>query len=152
MRVNDRTIVLTGAGSGMGREVALELLRRGARVAAVDINEATLAETAALNNYVKPHVHDGDDFVVTDARHPVVERRTAQAGQPYPMAMTGLAGMAFLMEGSTVREGKYQAQLRRAVEWFLRRSQPRQTGQTQHQPHDCDTPAARHTCLPVRDL
>jgi len=48
----------------------------------------------------------------------------AQAGQPYPMAMTGLAGMAFLMEGSTLREGKYQGQIRRAVEWFLKRSQP----------------------------
>ena len=48
----------------------------------------------------------------------------AQAGQPYPMAMTGLAGMAFLMEGSTLREGKYQAQIRRAVDWFLKRSQP----------------------------
>jgi len=48
----------------------------------------------------------------------------AQSGQPYPMAMTGLAGMAFLMEGSTLRDGKYQAQIRKAVEWFLKRSQP----------------------------
>jgi hypothetical protein len=47
----------------------------------------------------------------------------AQAGQPYPMAMTGLAGMAFLMEGSTIREGKYQQQIRKAVDWFMRRSQ-----------------------------
>ena len=43
-----KVVVVTGAGSGMGREVALELLRRGARVAGVDINEATLGETAAL--------------------------------------------------------------------------------------------------------
>jgi NAD(P)-dependent dehydrogenase (short-subunit alcohol dehydrogenase family) len=43
-----KVVVVTGAGSGMGREVALELLRRGARVAAVDINEATLLETVAL--------------------------------------------------------------------------------------------------------
>jgi hypothetical protein len=48
----------------------------------------------------------------------------AQAGQPYPMAMTGLAGMAFLMEGSTLRDGKYQGPIRKAVEWFLKRSQP----------------------------
>jgi hypothetical protein len=32
--------------------------------------------------------------------------------------------MAFLMEGSTIREGKYQQQIRKAVEWFMRRSQP----------------------------
>ncbi len=35
---------------------------------------AGLAETAAVANFTKPHVHDGDEFVVTDARHPVVER------------------------------------------------------------------------------
>src|SRR4029079_4334212 len=44
---------------------------------------ATLAEDAALNNYIKPHVHDGDAMVVVDARHPVVERRTAAAGAPF---------------------------------------------------------------------
>ena len=48
MKLAGKIIVVTGAGSGMGREVALELLRRGAHVAAVDINEATLAETASL--------------------------------------------------------------------------------------------------------
>ena len=35
---------------------------------------AGLAETATIANYTKPHVHDGDDLVVTDGRHPVVER------------------------------------------------------------------------------
>jgi DNA mismatch repair protein MutS len=44
---------------------------------------AALAETATVNNYTKPHVHEGDEMVVTDARHPVVERRTASAGEPF---------------------------------------------------------------------
>jgi NAD(P)-dependent dehydrogenase (short-subunit alcohol dehydrogenase family) len=48
MNPANKVVVVTGAGSGMGREIALELLRRGARVAAVDINETTLRETAAL--------------------------------------------------------------------------------------------------------
>jgi len=38
---------------------------------------AGLAETASLNNYTKPHVHDGDELVITDGRHPVVERHCA---------------------------------------------------------------------------
>jgi DNA mismatch repair protein MutS len=38
---------------------------------------AALAEDAAVNNYIKPHVHDGDDLRVVDGRHPVVEKRTA---------------------------------------------------------------------------
>src|SRR5687767_10567340 len=35
---------------------------------------AALAETAAVANFTKPHVHDGDEYIVTDGRHPVVER------------------------------------------------------------------------------
>jgi DNA mismatch repair protein MutS len=42
-------------------------------LAALDVL-AALAETAAISNFTKPHVHDGDEFVATDARHPVVER------------------------------------------------------------------------------
>ena len=44
---------------------------------------AALAESAAVNNYTKPHVHDGDEMAVFDARHPVVERRTAAAGEAF---------------------------------------------------------------------
>ncbi|MBI3491060.1 MAG: DNA mismatch repair protein MutS [Acidobacteria bacterium] len=51
-------------------------------LAALDVL-ATFAEDAAVNNYIKPHVHDGDEMVVLDARHPVVERRTAAAGEPF---------------------------------------------------------------------
>jgi short-subunit dehydrogenase len=48
MNVQGKTIVLTGGGSGMGREMTLLLLKKGARVAIVDINESTLKETAEL--------------------------------------------------------------------------------------------------------
>src|SRR5262249_40900860 len=51
-------------------------------LAALDVL-ASLAETAAVNNYINPHVHEDDEIVVTDARHPVVERRTAAAGEPF---------------------------------------------------------------------
>jgi DNA mismatch repair protein MutS len=44
---------------------------------------AGLAEVAAVNNYTKPHVHDGDEMTAVDSRHPVVERRTAAAGEPF---------------------------------------------------------------------
>lgn len=48
MEIQGKTFVVTGGGSGMGRELTLLLLKRGARVAAVDINEATLKETETL--------------------------------------------------------------------------------------------------------
>lgn len=44
-------------------------------------------------------------------------------GDTYPVSMTGLAGIALLMEGSTVREGKYSKEIRKAVIWCLERSQ-----------------------------
>jgi short-subunit dehydrogenase len=48
MKAQGKTIVVTGGGSGMGREITLLLLKKGARVATLDINETTLQETAAL--------------------------------------------------------------------------------------------------------
>jgi hypothetical protein len=50
-------------------------------------------------------------------------RWEAQGGA-YPSAMTGLAGMAMLMEGSTLREGKYSDNIVKAVKWFMDRAQP----------------------------
>jgi NAD(P)-dependent dehydrogenase (short-subunit alcohol dehydrogenase family) len=48
MKLQDKVVVVTGAGSGMGRELTIELVRRGAKVAAVDIHEQALSETKAL--------------------------------------------------------------------------------------------------------
>jgi hypothetical protein len=42
----------------------------------------------------------------------------------YPAAMTALSGMAMLCEGSTVTQGKYSENIRRAVDYLLRQSQP----------------------------
>ena len=41
-----------------------------------------LAETAAICNFTKPHVHEGDELVATDARHPVVERFASERFVP----------------------------------------------------------------------
>ncbi|MCX7601567.1 MAG: SDR family oxidoreductase [Meiothermus sp.] len=48
MQAQGKVIVVTGGGSGMGRQLVLQLLAKGAQVAAVDINEAALQETASL--------------------------------------------------------------------------------------------------------
>ncbi|MGM0385926.1 MAG: SDR family NAD(P)-dependent oxidoreductase, partial [Actinomycetota bacterium] len=47
-QINTNVFVVTGGGSGIGREVVLGLLKRGARVATADLNEAGLAETSRL--------------------------------------------------------------------------------------------------------
>lgn len=46
------------------------------------------------------------------------------SGGQFSSAMTGVAGTTLLMEGSTLREGKYADNIRRAVDWLLRHSQP----------------------------
>ena len=48
MKVQGKTILVTGGGSGIGRELTLLLLKKGARVAALDVNTDTLKETETL--------------------------------------------------------------------------------------------------------
>jgi NAD(P)-dependent dehydrogenase (short-subunit alcohol dehydrogenase family) len=45
---NNKVAVVTGAGSGIGRHLALQLAQAGARLAISDVNEAGLAETLRL--------------------------------------------------------------------------------------------------------
>jgi hypothetical protein len=44
-------------------------------------------------------------------------------GGQYQGAMTALSGMALLMEGSTLHEGKYAASVRKAVDWMMDHAQ-----------------------------
>lgn len=48
MKVKGKVIAVTGGGSGIGRALVLELLNRGAKVAAIDLNEKALDETKIL--------------------------------------------------------------------------------------------------------
>ena len=60
---------------------------------------AALAETAAVANYTKPHVHDGEDYVVTDGRHPVVERYAAGAFVPNDIDLNGTTRQLVILTG-----------------------------------------------------
>lgn len=53
MKVLGKVIVVTGAGNGVGREITLQLLNKGAKVAAVDISLEGLKETARLAGSTK---------------------------------------------------------------------------------------------------
>ena len=67
-------------------------------LAALDVL-AGLAETAALSNYTKPHVHDGDELSVADGRHPVVERRCNGAFVPNDVALDGSSSQLVILTG-----------------------------------------------------
>jgi short-subunit dehydrogenase len=71
MNIQDKVIVVTGAGNGMGRELVLALLEKGARIAAVDMREATLKETVQLAGQkadrISIHVLDITDKAAVEA-------------------------------------------------------------------------------------
>ena len=48
MQLKGRTAVITGAGGGIGRGIAISLARRGCHLALADIDEAGLSETLSL--------------------------------------------------------------------------------------------------------
>jgi DNA mismatch repair protein MutS len=60
---------------------------------------AGLAETAAVANYTKPHVHGADEMVVTDGRHPVVERFTTEPFVPNDIELNASARQLVILTG-----------------------------------------------------
>ncbi|WP_417621277.1 SDR family NAD(P)-dependent oxidoreductase [Parasphingorhabdus sp.] len=66
MKLSNKLVLITGAGSGIGREMALQLVRSGSRVIGVDIRGEALEETRALldsgvaENFI-PHALDVTD-------------------------------------------------------------------------------------------
>jgi short-subunit dehydrogenase len=78
MRFGDKAWVVTGAGSGMGRELVLQMLQRGARVAAVDRDPAglqDLAASAGAGERLSTHVVDITDRAAVEALPAQVEAR-----------------------------------------------------------------------------
>ena len=73
MQINHCVAVLTGAGGGIGRALAISLAEQGCHLALADINPASLAETAAMARVHGVHVSE----------HPLdVSRRDAIAALP----------------------------------------------------------------------
>src|SRR5687768_9282727 len=60
---------------------------------------AALAETARVCNFTKPHVHEGDEFVVTDGRHPVVERFATDPFVPNDIDLNGTTRQLVILTG-----------------------------------------------------
>ena len=93
MDINGKVIVVTGGGNGIGREVVIELLRRGARVAALDLRPEALEETvrlAAAGDRLTAHAVDVSDRAAVDA---VATEVLAAHGQ-----VDGLANVAGIIQ------------------------------------------------------
>ncbi len=80
MDLNGKVVVVTGGGNGIGRHLVFDLLRRGSTVAAVDLRQESLSETAALVESgavgpVAPGVEDRLGLIVAD----VTDRSTCES-------------------------------------------------------------------------
>jgi NAD(P)-dependent dehydrogenase (short-subunit alcohol dehydrogenase family) len=55
MKLENRTAVVTGAASGIGRAIAVSLARRGCNLALADVNDTGLSETARMAQSAQTH-------------------------------------------------------------------------------------------------
>ncbi|RSN46444.1 SDR family NAD(P)-dependent oxidoreductase [Actinomadura sp. WAC 06369] len=99
MRLADRRVLITGAGSGIGRATALRLLAEGARVVAGDIAEDGLKETAAL----AAEAGTADRLTVT----PVDIADEAAVGAAVAAAVENLGGLDALVNTAGMLRGAH---------------------------------------------
>ena len=72
--VANKVVVVTGAGSGIGRALACELARSGAKLALSDLDEVGLAETVKQVRVIGARVHDAPLDVSDRAASPGLRR------------------------------------------------------------------------------
>ena len=82
---------------------------------------ATARGATARSPQVQQTINRGLDWL---ASHQSRLGRWSAANNRYPTAITALAGMALLCEGSTTTQGKYAPNIRRAVDYLVSRSCP----------------------------
>lgn len=91
-----------------------------ALAACVTVANAPPALARVSDPAVKSHVDGGLEWLASQQHK--LGHWTAQGR--YPTAMTSLAGIAMLAEGSTTTQGKYAENIRRAVDYLTNRSRP----------------------------
>lgn len=108
--LRDKVVVVTGAASGIGRELAVLAAERGAQLAITDVNEEGLAETAARVEALGARVHT--------ARVDVSDREAVYAHRDEVLLEFGRADMVINNAGvalsDTVQKTSYED-----FEWLM---------------------------------
>jgi DNA mismatch repair protein MutS len=60
---------------------------------------AALAENAAINDHTKPQVHDGDELLIIEGRHPIVERHARHSFVPNDVMLNGTTHQVIILTG-----------------------------------------------------
>ncbi|MDE1181763.1 SDR family NAD(P)-dependent oxidoreductase [Paraburkholderia sp.] len=113
----DKVAAITGAGSGMGRSLAIQLAREGCHLALADRNASGLAETARLASAAAPQIV-GAPLNVTTCVLDVADRAAMLAWAAQSAAAHGRVNLVFNNAGvalSSTIEGMEYADL----EWIV---------------------------------
>jgi DNA mismatch repair protein MutS len=100
-RIAERELELFEALREAIAEEAPRIQKLARTLATLDVL-ANLAEIATANNYIKPHIHEGDESVVSEGRHPVVERQRSSVGEPFvpnDMTLNGTTSQLMVLTG-----------------------------------------------------
>ena len=108
--LSDRVAVVTGAGSGIGRALAVQLAEAGCKLALSDINEQGLAETVSLAEQAGAEVFSEKlDVADRDAVYAHADKVKAHFGKVN--LVFNNAGVAV---GATVEDTSYED-----FEWLM---------------------------------
>jgi len=97
-RIIEREVALFDAMRVAVAKEAARIQETARALATLDVL-ATLAEVASAENYTKPQMHDGDEYVALDARHPVVEHRTRDPFVPNDIRLDRQAHQLVILTG-----------------------------------------------------
>jgi DNA mismatch repair protein MutS len=97
-RILEREVEIFEALRGRVASEAPRVQETARGLATLDVL-ASMAESAAVRNYTKPLMHDGDELIAADARHPVVERHVADAFVPNDVTLDGGSHQLIILTG-----------------------------------------------------
>jgi NAD(P)-dependent dehydrogenase (short-subunit alcohol dehydrogenase family) len=122
MKLENRTAVITGSASGIGRAVAVSLARRGCNLALADVNDAGLSETARMAQSVHTDTANrtAPQSALRISQHhiDVADRRAVAA---FPKAVTAEhPGVDILVNNAGVAiGGTFEAVSEEDFEWLF---------------------------------
>jgi NAD(P)-dependent dehydrogenase (short-subunit alcohol dehydrogenase family) len=122
MNVVNRTAVITGAASGIGRGIAVSLARRGCNLALADVNDAELSETARMAQLARtdPTNRNSSRSVLRISQHHLdVADRSAVAAFPAAV-IAAHPGVDILVNNAGVAiGGTFEAVSEEDFEWLF---------------------------------
>jgi NAD(P)-dependent dehydrogenase (short-subunit alcohol dehydrogenase family) len=122
MNLENRTAVITGSASGIGRAIAVSLARRGCNLALADVNDAGVSETARMAQLAQtdPSNHTAPRTALRISQHHIdVADRGAVAAFPEAVIATHSAVDILVNNAGVAVGGTFEAVTEEDFEWLF---------------------------------